>query len=110
MGMTGGACGGWIPAPSSRGQALRGKNGCRDGFLRAGDDVGRAEGGLCGMGWGSAPWASGQGSPIPQCGSSSSILREKPLGIIVGICLDGCVALKDFLVMGVFAMVIGRSK
>ena len=41
MGMTGGGCGGWIPAPSSRVRAIRGKNGCRDGFLREGDDAGR---------------------------------------------------------------------
>ena len=39
---------GWIPAPSSRVRAIRGKNGCRDGFLREGDDTGRV--GLMGKG------------------------------------------------------------
>ena len=31
-----------FPPPSSRVRAIRGKNGCRDGFLREGDDAGRA--------------------------------------------------------------------
>ena len=42
MGMTGEGCGGGLPLRGWMGSGLRGKNGCRDGFLREGDDVGRA--------------------------------------------------------------------